>query len=72
MSDPIDEPIDDPDPLEAAVFDSLDAAVKNGYSDFLKSDSDLIAQDLADCDADLEGIDVKRLRGLVEKWKARN
>lgn len=57
------------DTLRARVFRALDNAVENGYeTEILNQSLQETAADLADCDADLEGVDTETLGPLVGAW----
>ena len=56
--------------LRARIFESLDQAIKNDY-DFEDDPPEEIADDLVNCDAELENQEPQNLLPHVEAWLAR-
>lgn len=57
--------------LRAKVFAALQTAVQNGF-DMRDKAPEFIAQDLLDCDADMEGEDYAEVKEYVSEWLAEN
>jgi hypothetical protein len=57
------------DRLRNRVFESLDHARENGYTEFFGLPAQVVAEDLAEYDSDLEGEDTAILAKLVTEWR---
>jgi hypothetical protein len=57
-------------PSQEQVDEFLDNAVRNGYALYTWSSHE-VAQDLIQCQADCEDLEVQDLLSLIESWQAR-
>jgi hypothetical protein len=70
MFDMSQKPVPPKDQLKKMIWDSMDNACSNGYAEFMKNgDLEEIANDLHDCDADLEGIDPANFEEHILSWR---